>query len=204
MPTRAVHTFFVFKDEQPRLAPLSVLPASRSSTTPRWTVPFTRNTPLRRVRLQTSESSHPMMPAVQPNLWRPVASPTSRPSSFRTSLLLSAWPSSFSPPTRDRQWLLRTRTPSTNETPCEGAPDPDRAVRSETSMPFAWTRRPSARLALPRGFHRREFVSQTPLISFCNATRPADTSAVLRSPSTLSRNFGRRLQSRTRLPGTDP
>jgi hypothetical protein len=79
--------------------------------------------------------------------------------------------------------FYKARTPSTHETPCEGVPDPDRAVRPEASMLFTGTRRPSARLLRPRGFHRRELVSQTPLISFCNATRPADTSAALRSPN---------------------
>jgi hypothetical protein len=60
--------FFVFKDEQPRLAPLSVLSANRSSPTPRWTVPFTRNAPLRRASLRTPEVFRPLVPSVQPNL----------------------------------------------------------------------------------------------------------------------------------------
>lgn len=104
-------------------------------------------------------------------------------SPLRAALRPPVRPSSLSPSTRDGQWFPRTKTPSTNETPCGGASDPDRAVRPETSMFFARTRGPSARPTPPRGFHRRELESQTPLVSFCNATRPADTSAVLRSPS---------------------
>lgn len=65
---RVQFTFLVFKDEQPRLAPLPVLPPNRNPATPRWTVPFTRNTPLRRASLRTPESSNPIVPIVRPNL----------------------------------------------------------------------------------------------------------------------------------------
>jgi len=91
--------------------------------------------------------------------------------------------------------LPRTRTPSTTETPREGLPDPDRTVRSETSVLFAHP--PGGFLAScfhSRGFRRRLSPSRAPTTDTAQqllqlSTRPADTSAVP-GPPTRSRAPG--------------